>query len=171
SSDLNANTTFSGVISGANTLTKVGTGTQTLSGANTYGGATAVQNGTVQLAVGPNRLPINTAVTLGSGTNSGVLDLNGQSQQLQDLYTSATGAAGAFGNASSAIVVGDASDRFPIFSFTPTATGTLTTGQSNQGLSFDISNGNTGAQLNAESGGVIGVVNYSALWTGKMVIT
>jgi fibronectin-binding autotransporter adhesin len=48
----NANTTFSGIISGASGgVTKAGAGTLILSGANTYGGATAVNAGTL-LATG-----------------------------------------------------------------------------------------------------------------------
>jgi autotransporter-associated beta strand protein len=43
----NANAAFSGIISGAGPLTKVGTGVQTFSGNNTYLGNTTVSNGTL----------------------------------------------------------------------------------------------------------------------------
>ncbi|MEQ1852132.1 MAG: autotransporter-associated beta strand repeat-containing protein, partial [Chthoniobacteraceae bacterium] len=45
----NASTTFSGVISGGGGLGKGGTGTLTLSGANTYGGGSQIFNGTMVL--------------------------------------------------------------------------------------------------------------------------
>ena len=46
----NASTTFSGVVSGTGGISKAGTGTLTLSGANTYGGATSVSAGTLVAA-------------------------------------------------------------------------------------------------------------------------
>jgi len=53
-------------------LTKLGTGTLTLGGANTYGGATVISNGTVKLG-SATALPTGTEVVLAGGT----LDLNG----------------------------------------------------------------------------------------------
>lgn len=83
--------TSGGALTGNLTLAKLGTGTLTLSGASTYTGPTLIQNGILQLAGGANRLPVGTVVVLGSGTNSGRLDLNNQSQTIVDLQTSGTG--------------------------------------------------------------------------------
>lgn len=90
----NASGSFSGVIqngSGTMTLTKVGTGLQTLSGVNTYTGATNIENGTLQIAGGADRLPTTTAVTLGAAATGGVLDLNGQNQTVAGLSTAGAG--------------------------------------------------------------------------------
>jgi fibronectin-binding autotransporter adhesin len=46
---LNTDTTFGGVIGGAGNIIKVGTGTLTLSGANTFSGATIISNGVLQI--------------------------------------------------------------------------------------------------------------------------
>ncbi|MEO7099133.1 MAG: autotransporter-associated beta strand repeat-containing protein [Luteolibacter sp.] len=61
-------TTFSGIISGTGGLTKSGTTTLTLSGANTYTGPTLVSSGTLAMG-GANRLDSGTALTVSSGTN------------------------------------------------------------------------------------------------------
>jgi fibronectin-binding autotransporter adhesin len=82
--------TIAGIISGSSTLTEVDTGTLTLSGANTYTGATNIQNGTLALAA-TGALPSGTAVTLGSGTTSGILDLGGNAATVSGLATSGTG--------------------------------------------------------------------------------
>ena len=61
----NANTTYAGAISGTGGLTKSGTGTFTLSGTNTYGGTTAVIQGT--LAVNGNNSAATGSLTVASG--------------------------------------------------------------------------------------------------------
>ncbi len=77
----NLTSSFGGVVSGTGGLTKAGTGTLTLSGANTYAGPTLVNAGT--LAAGAaNTLPSTTAVTVASGA---VLDLGGFSQAVGSL--------------------------------------------------------------------------------------
>ena len=64
--------TYSGVISngtGAMSLTKIGAGTQTLSGANTYTGATIVNAGTLTLGAGGS-LSASSALQMSGGTFS-----------------------------------------------------------------------------------------------------
>ncbi len=63
--------TFSGAIGGNLALTKSGSGTQSLNGANSYSGNTTVSSGT--LAFGQATLPTNATVTISSGA---VLSLN-----------------------------------------------------------------------------------------------
>jgi fibronectin-binding autotransporter adhesin len=67
----NASTTYSGVMSGAGSLIKVGTGTLNLTGANTYTGNTTVGAGTLELAQ-PTLAAGSTVVI----SNSAVLRLN-----------------------------------------------------------------------------------------------
>jgi len=67
---------WQGTVDGAGGLTKTGLGAVTLSGANSYTGDTTVDQGTLVLAGGDDRLPTTTIVTLGDdGGNSGVLQL------------------------------------------------------------------------------------------------
>ena len=64
----NANdTTISGIISGAGSLTKEGSGAVTLSGTNTYSGATTVNSGTVVLAAN-DVIANNSNVMINGGT-------------------------------------------------------------------------------------------------------
>lgn len=88
--------TYNGIIAnngGTGNLVKTGAGTLVLGGANTYGGTTTINGGTVQLAGGANRLPTTTTVNLANlaGTN---LNLNNQPQTLVAL----TGGGAAGGN-------------------------------------------------------------------------
>jgi autotransporter-associated beta strand protein len=74
----NLDTEFSGLVEGAgSSLTKVGTGTFTLSGANTYTAGTTVQGGTLVLtnqtgsATGDSTVLVNSGMLGGSGTIAG----------------------------------------------------------------------------------------------------
>lgn len=91
--------TLSGVIqngasgaAGPGSVIKTGTGTLTLSGANTYTGTTAINAGTVRLGA-DNRLADTSSVSIGS---LGTLDLAGHSEKIGNL-TAAGGATLNFG--------------------------------------------------------------------------
>ena len=77
--------TFAGVISGGGTLAKTGSGIWTVSGANTYTAKTRIQNGTLALSGGANRLPTSTTVELGTSTTTGTLKLGGNNQTIVGL--------------------------------------------------------------------------------------
>lgn len=64
-----------------------GSATLVLSGANTYLGDTSIISGTnvVKLSGGANRLPVQTNLIFGLAGVSGILDLNGQAQQVAGL--------------------------------------------------------------------------------------
>lgn len=99
-------TGYTGVIN----FVKTGSGTQTLSGANTYTGSTSVRDGSVIISGGANRLPTTTSVILGSGTTSGVLqvgDSGAISQTISGLSTSGTGTTNAVvgGNAAMSTLI------------------------------------------------------------------
>jgi autotransporter-associated beta strand protein len=124
----NTSTTYSGIINGSGAVTKVGSGTWTLSGANTYTGDTNINAGTL-LAGAANTLSSGSAVTVASGA---VLDLNNNSQVIGSL----AGAGNvAFGSGS------------PL--------GTLTTGGSNASTTFSGLLTGTGILTKTGSGTMI----------------
>ena len=59
--------TYSGAMSGTGSIVKLGTGTETLAGANTYNGSTQVSAGTLQVGNGTSGSIGNTATTISSG--------------------------------------------------------------------------------------------------------
>lgn len=99
----NGTSTISGVIangggSTGGSLTKTGAGELVLSGANTYTGTTTINEGTVTLGAS-NRLADTSNVTLGA---SGTLNLNGNSERVNNLTAAAGGATIDFGATSGA---------------------------------------------------------------------
>ena len=93
-------TTINGVIAdklgAVGKLTKSDTGTLILGGVSTYTGMTVVNNGTLKLADGDNRLPTGSLVKLGASGSPTVagttatFDLNGQNQQINGLESTAS---------------------------------------------------------------------------------
>ncbi|HRJ08332.1 MAG TPA: autotransporter-associated beta strand repeat-containing protein [Prosthecobacter sp.] len=71
-----------GVITGPGGLTKLGQDMIVLNGANTYAGATSVENGILQIGRN-NALPVGT--DLSTETSSGMFDLNGYNQEVASL--------------------------------------------------------------------------------------
>ena len=71
----NTSTMFSGMIAGTGGLTKVGTGTLTLSGSSSYSGATEVNAGTLQAGAINAFSPLS-AFTVASGATLGLANFN-----------------------------------------------------------------------------------------------
>ncbi len=75
---------------GTGGITKIGTGTLTITAANTYTGATKVNVGRVVLSGGDNRLAPTGTITLGQGANNGILQLGDASSASNQTTTSLT---------------------------------------------------------------------------------
>ena len=83
-----ASTTFTGVISGSGGVKQAGSGIFTLSGLNTYTGATTISAGTLQLGI-DSSIPSTSAVSVASGAT---LDLGGFNQTVGSLAGAGTSA-------------------------------------------------------------------------------
>lgn len=87
----NADTTFGGGINGSGSVTKIGTGTWTLSGNNQFTGATTIAGGTLRIGA-PGALGRTSGVTVAS---AGTLDLNGFDHSFAHIGGTGTVALGA----------------------------------------------------------------------------
>jgi autotransporter-associated beta strand protein len=83
------NVTISAVVAGTSGLTKTGSGTLALSGANTFGGGTTISGGTVQFISNANLGNTNSSVILNGGTLA-----SAQTAQVTMTRTIATGTTG-----------------------------------------------------------------------------
>ena len=83
--------TYNGIIAdklaSTGILVKQGAGILSLGGVSTYSGNTFINNGTVQLTAGDNRLPTGSVVNIGqsASANLGEFDLNGRNQEIAGL--------------------------------------------------------------------------------------
>jgi fibronectin-binding autotransporter adhesin len=98
-------TLASALTSSGGTLTKVGTGTLTLTASNTFNGGTTISGGSLVLSGGNNRLATNGSLTMSSGT---VLDVGGNNQAVSGF----SGAGSVTNSAGTFTVSGSASGTF-----------------------------------------------------------
>ncbi|MES2575471.1 MAG: autotransporter-associated beta strand repeat-containing protein, partial [Bacteroidota bacterium] len=163
--------TISGVISGATFgVIKAGVGTMTLSGTNTYTGATTISAGTVKIGASSSVLGTTAGIT--SVTSGAVLDLNGFTLSTAEPLTLngiglASSPAGALtntgGNASysGAITLASAS------TITATSSGTLTSSGAVTGayvLTLDGGTGSTGTMSGVISTPTSVIKNGAGTW-------
>lgn len=162
---LGGSDSFTGMINGAGSLTKTGTGTTTLGGTNGYTGGTNVLGGTLALGTGG---------TLGQGdlsiAGTGTVNLAGHATTVGMLSGAGTLQLGAGG----ALTVDTAADSSftgtiggPNASLTHAGTGTLTLGGSNDFGALNL----TAGRVVADSAGALGAstvvtVNGGALELG-----
>jgi fibronectin-binding autotransporter adhesin len=139
----NGNISLALPITGTGNLTKTGTDTLILSGANTFNGNLNLSNGTVQLGAN-NTIPTASSIAFGTATTNGALDLDGQSQQIAGLSVAAAVPSGSVASQ----IIGNSSTTSPgtlVFNSAGSSTfgGTIqdTLGSGNQTTALTVSGG------------------------------
>ena len=136
----NADTTFAGVIDGTGGFNKVGTGKQTLTGANSYTGGTTILGGTLEG---------NTSSLVGDIANNAVLTFD---QDTDGTYSGALSGTGSFTKQGTGnLTISGHSTGFT--GATNISDGTLTV----SGTLGDGSGGANGSSLTVESGGTLSI--------------
>lgn len=128
---------------GAVTLAKSGTATWELTAANTYSGATNVDEGTLRSML-DNALPSTTTVRIGTGTTAGTLDLSNSNQTIVGL-TSQTNSA----SVTNSLLIGSGK--------TLTVNGAVTIGVNAAASTTLFAASGGGAFVNNNDGGTFGV--------------
>jgi len=153
SSNPGTTVTFGGIVAGASTLTKAGTGTLVLSGANTYAGLTTVSAGVLRVQ---SSAALGTTAGATSVTSGAAIEVDGSALVVAEPITTLNGtgiaAAGALRNLAndntwSGNVVLGAASRINSDGGTLSLSGTVT------GATFGLTVGGSG---NTTIGGVIG---------------
>jgi len=161
----NASTTFSGVIengAGNMSLTKEGAGILTISGANTYTGATTINAGTLRLGSASERISNSSALTIATGA---IFDMNGVSETVFSFGGDGTITSSAAGSVTITHGGGNASSTFSgviqngsgTVALNKPLTGTLTlTGNNTYTGGTSVSNGTIQIGNGGTSGSVVG---------------
>ena len=158
--------TLSGIISGGFGLTKVGVGTTTLSGVNTYTGVTTLSNGTLSVAtIGNGGAAGNLGQAAAAASNivfnGGTLAYTGATAATNRAFTINAGVAANIG-------VTNGTNTLTISGAVPATTGSLT--KSGAG-SLTLSGANNYSGGTSLTAGVLTAGNNSALGSGTVTIT
>ncbi|WP_233235076.1 autotransporter-associated beta strand repeat-containing protein [Bordetella sp. LUAb4] len=152
--------TFSGAIGGTGGLVKEGTGTQTLTGANTYTGSTKINAGT--LAIGPGGSTASTSVVMLTAAGTGY-DISAAGAQTIGSLQGVAGSTVALGG-NDLTLAGVANANFE--GVISGAGGLIKNGAATQYLS----GANTYSGGTTFSGGVLVLGNNAALGTGTVTV-
>jgi autotransporter-associated beta strand protein len=164
---LNLSGTFSGILqngaAGTLALTTAGTGTLTLSGANTYGGATTVSAGTLKLGAA-NVIP--DGASKGNVSVTGTLDLNTYSETINGL--SGGGTVDTVAGGTPTLTVGNNNQTSSFSGVIQDTAGTLALTKTGSGV-LTLSGANAYAGATTISGGTLALGASNVLPNGSAV--